>query len=153
MILVDERLVHAGLERVFALGADVERWPEHLAHYRWVRTLHRTATHDVVEMAAWRPVGPQRWPTWWVSEMVVDHAARTVHYRHVRGITRGMDVEWSFTPHAEGTVARITHVWDGPAWPLIGAFAATAVIGPLFVHATAQRTLAGLARVAEAAGP
>ena len=34
-------------------------------------------------------------------------------------------------------------------WPLIGVFAATQVIGPLFVHGIASRTLAGLARVAE----
>jgi hypothetical protein len=32
---------------------------------------------------------------------------------------------------------------------VIGAFAATAVIGPVFVHGIASRTLAGLARVAE----
>ena len=152
MIQVDSRLVRAPLARVFALGAEVERWPEHLPHYRWVRTLERTPGLAVVEMAAWRPFGPLRWPTWWVSEMVVDRAAPTVRYRHVRGITRGMDVEWRFTPDAEGTVATITHVWDGPAWPLIGRFAAGAVILPLFVHAIAQRTLAGLARVAEAGG-
>ena len=34
-------------------------------------------------------------------------------------------------------------------WPLIGVFAATAVIGPVFIHGIASRTLAGLARVAE----
>jgi hypothetical protein len=43
---------------------------------------------------------------------------------------------------------RIVHVWDGPRWPLIGPFAATQVIGPVFVHGIASRTLAGLARAA-----
>ena len=38
---------------------------------------------------------------------------------------------------------------DGPRWPLIGVFAATIVIGPIFVHGIASRTLEGLARVAE----
>jgi len=41
-------------------------------------------------------------------------------------------------------------VWDGPDWPLIGPAAALGVIGPVFVHGIASRTLAGLARAAEA---
>jgi hypothetical protein len=60
-----------------------------------------------------------------------------------------MDVEWTFEPVADGTHVRILHVWDGPRWPLIGPFAATGVIGPVFVHGIASRTLHGLARAAE----
>jgi hypothetical protein len=37
MTTVDEHLVQAPLAVVFALAADVERWPEHLAHYRFLR--------------------------------------------------------------------------------------------------------------------
>jgi hypothetical protein len=62
-----------------------------------------------------------------------------------------MDVEWSFAPAAGGTRARIVHVWDGPRWPLVGIVAATQVIGPIFVHGIASRTLAGLGNVAERA--
>jgi hypothetical protein len=40
-------------------------------------------------------------------------------------------------------------VWNGPLWPVIGRFAATQVIAPVFVHGIASRTLAGLAAVAE----
>jgi hypothetical protein len=47
------------------------------------------------------------------------------------------------------TLVRIVHVWNGPPWPLIGVFAARRVIGPVFVHGIASRTLAGLAAVAE----
>ena len=43
----------------------------------------------------------------------------------------------------------IVHEWDGPAWPLIGKLAARMVIGPVFVHGIASRTLAGLAHAAE----
>ncbi len=154
MIQVDRRTVRASLEHVFASAADVERWPEWLAHYRWVRFLERAggARGGVVEMAAWRRFGPVRWPTWWVSEMRVDAAAPAVRYRHVRGITRGMDVAWAFAVVPDGVAVTITHVWAGPDWPLLGAWAARRVIGPLFIHWVAQRTLAGIARVAEAAG-
>ena len=48
-----------------------------------------------------------------------------------------------------GTLVRIVHVWNGPSWPLIGDMAARGVIGPVFVHGIASRTLAGLARAAE----
>ena len=149
MIQIDRRLVRAPLERMFALAADVERWPEHLPHYRWVRFLERRSDGGVVEMAAWRPFGPLRYPTWWVSEMAIDSAARTVRYRHIRGITKGMDVLWSVAQEPDGLAVTITHWWDGPAWPLIRVPAASLVIGPFFVHAIARRTLAGLAHAAE----
>jgi ribosome-associated toxin RatA of RatAB toxin-antitoxin module len=154
MITIDERLVRAPLETIFALVADVERWPVHLPHYRWVTMRERDDRGGgIVEMSANRPFGLLNWPTWWMSEMEIRGPERAtppvVRFRHVRGITTGMDVEWSFMPEAGGTRVRIVHVWNGPAWPLIRTIAATAVIGPLFVHGIASRTLAGLARAAE----
>jgi len=149
VIQVDRMLVRAPLARIFALAADVERWPVHLTHYRWVRFLEPRPEGGLVEMAAWRPFGPLRWPTWWVSEMAVDRAAPAVRYRHVRGVTRGLDVLWAFAPRADGVEVTLTHWWEGPAWPLVGPPAAGLVILPVFVHGVAQRTLAGLARVAE----
>jgi hypothetical protein len=108
-------------------------------------------------MSANRPFGVADWPTWWLSEMSVDARAPEVRFRHVDGVTRGMDVAWTFEP-ARGsdgtrdpgrTHVRIVHVWDGPDWPLIGPVAALAVIGPVFVHGIASRTLAGLKAAAE----
>ena len=150
MTTVDERVVRAPVAEIFALARDVEHWPAHLAHYRYVRFRERAPDGGgLVEMSAYRPFGPVGWPTWWLSEMSVDPSRPVVRFRHVGGITAGMDVEWSFAQVAEGTHVRIVHVWDGPRWPLIGVFAATVVIGPVFVHGIASRTLAGLARAAE----
>lgn len=129
---------------MFAAASDVERWPRILAHYRWVRVLESRASGALVEMAAWRSFGPLRWPTWWVSEMTVDAGAREIRYRHVRGITAGMDVVWRLLPGSAGVAIELEHRWTGPAWPVIGPLAARAVIGPLFVHGIASRTLAGL---------
>lgn len=155
MATVDDRVVRAPVETIFRIAADVERWPAHLPHYRFVRMNESDgAGGGIVEMSANRPFGPLDWPTWWESEMAVrplgGPAAPAIRFRHVRGITTGMDVEWSFSPVANGTHVRILHVWNGPGWPLIGTFAATAVIGPIFIHGIASRTLAGLARAAEA---
>lgn len=157
MVTVDERLVAAHVERIFDLAWHVEEWPRHLPHYRWVRFRERRPDGGgLVEMSANRPFGVLDWPTYWMSEMAVERSggpgafSPRVRFRHVAGITRGMEVEWSFHPEGTGTRVRIVHVWDGPAWPVIGAFAATVVIGPVFVHGIASRTLAGLAGVAEA---
>lgn len=139
------------------------------------RTDEGTDATDVVivEMSAWRDfAGPLRYPTWWVSEMRIDAREPAVHYRHVDGITRGMIVKWSFEaavpspehgsshpvvesadearrPSHQRTLVRITHAWDGPAWPLIGRFAWERVIAPHFVHVIASRTLAGVCAEAE----
>ena len=150
MTTLDELVIGAPVAMVFEIVADVESWPIHLPHYRWVKMCERsTDGGGIVEMAANRPFGPVNWPTWWRSEMAVDPVARTIRFRHTGGITTLMDVEWSLQPHRLGTHARLLHTWNGPSWPLIGKFAAVAVIGPVFIHGIASRTIAGLGRAAE----
>lgn len=149
MRTVDERLVAADADRVFQAASDVERWPAILPHYRYVRMVQRRDAGGVVEMSAHRPFGPLNWPTWWTSEMWVDPVRRTVRYRHIRGVTRGMDVLWELEPRGAQTFVRIVHEWTGPPWPLISWVAANWVIGPVFVHGIASRTLAGIARSVE----
>jgi len=151
MRTVDRLVVRAPADRMFEAAADVARWPELLAHYRWVRFGERRPDGGRVEMAAVRPFGPVRWPVWWESEMWIDPATREVRYRHVRGITTGMDVVWTVNPQDEQrTEVTIVHTWDGPPWPFIRRPAADLIIGPVFVHGVASRTLAGLARAVEA---
>lgn len=152
----NEILVDAPADATFRTAADVERWPEILPHYRWV-TFHRKDGfgRGRVEMAAHRYFGPVPYPTWWVSEMEADPEEQVIRYRHVDGITEGMDVEWRLTPvgdagaGADRTRVVIVHDWEGPGWPLIGRFAAEHVIGPHFVHVVADRTLAGIRARAE----
>jgi ribosome-associated toxin RatA of RatAB toxin-antitoxin module len=156
MLTVDELEMQAPVERCFRMAADVERWPEWLPHYRWV-TFQRKDDFGTgrVEMAATRPLGPFRYPVWWVSEMHLIPERPAVVYRHVEGITSGMEVEWSFHATATGgTRVRIVHDWDaGPAWPIptvARRLIAGRVIGPGFIHHVASRTLEGIRRAAEA---
>jgi ribosome-associated toxin RatA of RatAB toxin-antitoxin module len=150
METLDECVVRAAVADTFAVVRDVERWPALLPHYRYVRFRSRsTDGGGIVEMSANRPFGVANWPTWWLSEMEVDETKPAVRFRHIEGVTTAMDVEWSLTSVDGGTHVRLVHAWDGPRWPLIGAVAATAVIGPVFIHGIASRTLAGLARHAE----
>lgn len=149
MRTVDRLAMRATPASVFEAASNVEQWPALLPHYRWVRMLERRAGGGVVEMAAWRPFGPVGYPTWWVSEMWTDPVRATVRYRHIRGITAGMDVEWSIIPTTEGSDVTIVHEWNGPGWPLVGRPAADLVIGPVFIHGIASRTLAGIRRAVE----
>jgi hypothetical protein len=150
MRTVDRIRVHAPFARVFAAASSVARWPAILPHYRWVRALDG----GLVEMAAWRPFarGLVKYPTWWVSEMTIDRPAGEIRYRHVRGVTTGMHVVWRLVEDGEGSRGvdvEIVHTWEGPSWPLIGKLAANLVIGPVFIHGIASRTLAGIKQAAE----
>jgi ribosome-associated toxin RatA of RatAB toxin-antitoxin module len=148
--IVDVIDVAAPVDRVFDLAADVEGWPAILPHYRFVRIEERRPDGTlVVAMSANRPFGPIDWPTWWTSEMWIDRDRREVRYRHIRGVTTGMDVVWRLTATPAGTHIDLIHEWNGPAWPLIRHPAAAWVIMPVFVHGIAWRTLAGIRTKAE----
>lgn len=147
----DERVVRAPTSIIFALARDVEYWPAHMRHYRSVRFRERARDGGgLVSISASRPFGPLGWPTRWLCEMAVDVFRPAIRFRHVEGLTRGMEVEWQFKAiDPTSTRVRVIHVWGGPNWPVIGEFAATSVIGPVFVHNLAVHTLAGLAAAAE----
>jgi ribosome-associated toxin RatA of RatAB toxin-antitoxin module len=149
MRIVDEIVTKAAPDLVFEIAAEVERWPAILSHYRFVRLMERNSDRGIVEMSAWRPFRAFRWPTWWTSEMRVDAEQREVHYRHIRGVTRGMNVVWQVRSVEVGTRISLVHEWDGPWWPVIGRPAARSIILPVFVHAIASLTLAGVCREAE----
>lgn len=155
MLTIDEIDVRGGVDECFRAGADVENWPHILPHYRWVRFQEKEAFGTGrVEMAARREFGPLPYPVWWVSRMDLDEKGPRVLYHHVDGITTGMDVEWSFERIDDRTTRiRIVHDWDsGPAWPLprVGRrVIADRIIGPVFIHNVAGRTLAGIRRFVE----
>ena len=145
----NEILISGSLEACFAAAANVERWPDILPHYREVRVTNRTEAVKTVLMKARRDFGPLPYPIWWESEMETDTTTSTVRYRHIAGVTTGMDVEWRLEPRGDLTHVVITHDWTGPGWPMIGLFAAQHVICPRFVHVVAGRTLDGIKRSVE----
>jgi ribosome-associated toxin RatA of RatAB toxin-antitoxin module len=155
MEVVDDLFVRAPQSTIFERASQVEHWPTYLPHYRYVRFRTRAADGGgLVEMSANRPFrlfgkSHFNWPTWWLSEMSVDRQKPAIRFRHIGGITKGMEVEWTFTPSHNGTHVRIVHIWEGPDVPLLGMWAATYLIGPVFVHGIASRTLVGLSSVAE----
>jgi ribosome-associated toxin RatA of RatAB toxin-antitoxin module len=137
-------LIRARPETVYGLAADVARWPEILPHYRWVRVLEERGAERLVDMGAHRDGFPVRW--WALQRCFPDEPRIT--FRHVRGITRGMWVEWRFEPRPDGAWVSIEHeLWLG--WPLVGGPVADRVIGPVFVDDIAGKTLRRMKQLAE----
>ena len=145
----ENRIEIAGeLDRIVALAANVERWPQILPHYRWVTLLEGGGDRKVVEMAARRDRIPVRWRA--VQEIDRTGPTPVIRFRHIGGVTKGMDVAWTFDPRPDGraVLVRIHHEFR-PPWPVVGAFVADRVIGPYFVAAIAGKTLATIKAIVE----
>ena len=136
--------VNADARRVFDLVAAVEAWPQLLPHYRWVRVLGRDGNRKLVEMAAWRDLIP----VWWRAVQEVDPERGQIHFRHVGGITRGMEVRWTIAPEGRGVRVRLEHDFR-PGWPLVGGWPTQLMVGVLFVENIAGKTLRRIKALAE----
>lgn len=136
MRTVHEAFIHASPEATFAVAADVERWPALHRAYRACRVLERQPGRLVFEMAGWIRGWPARWRA--VQEQFPDDYR--IVFRHVRGITTGMIVEWQLRPVERGTRVILVHDLM-MRWPLIGRLVADFIVGPVFIDWIARQTL------------
>jgi uncharacterized membrane protein len=134
------------LDKIVALAVDVERWPVILPHYRWVTLLDGGPDRKTVEMAARRGRIPVKWRA--IQEIDQDGLPPVIRYRHIWGITKGMDVAWTFEPGPDETNVCIDHEFT-PPWPLVGGVIADHIIGPHFVRAIAGQTLLTIKAIVE----
>ena len=138
--------IRGDLTRIVDMATDVERWPEILPHYRWVTLLEGGGDRKVVEMAARRGFIPVRWRA--VQEIRREGPTPVITYRHIWGVTEGMDVAWTFEPTGGAVRVRIAHEFR-PPWPIVGRLIADRIIGPLFVAHIAGKTLATIKQLVE----
>jgi ribosome-associated toxin RatA of RatAB toxin-antitoxin module len=138
--------VRAPYERIFDLAADVERWPQRLPHYRYVRRLPAPSGQRRFAMGARRGLFPVRWEA--IQRPRFED--RRIDFTHTGGVTRGMEVAWRFEPDGEGWDVCIEHELT-LRWPLVGGLVARHVIGPQFIDAIAGRTLRRIRDLAERA--
>ena len=111
-----------------------------------MRVLASDGATRTVAMAAWRDALPIAW----VAEQTNDAAIPHIAFRHVRGWTRGMEVEWRFTPLAGGAT-RVTIVLRLEfAFPIAAAWLGRVVVSDYFIHGVAARTLARIKTIAQA---
>ena len=129
---------------IFDLAADVERWPERLPHYRYVRRLPGPGGERRFAMGARRGPIPVRWEA--IQRPRRDELR--IEFVHTGGVTRGMLVAWRFEPDGDAWDVSIEHELD-LRWPLIGGVVADRIVGPQFIDAIAGRTLRTIRRLAE----
>ena len=148
MRTVNDIVIDGPANRVFELAAEVTRWPEILPHYRWVKLISQDGRKRIVEMAAHRDGIPVKWTS--IQEPIPEE--RRILFTHIKGPTRGMEVEWTMKeedgPHGHAVHVRITHEFN-PPWPLIGPFIARHVVGRFFIHNIANKTLGRIKRIVE----
>jgi len=137
--------MRAPMDAIFALAAEVERWPERLPHYRYVRRLPDPNRERRFAMGARRGIIPVRWE----ATQRPRPAQQTIEFVHTGGVTRGMQVAWRFRQDGEWVEVSIEHELT-IRWPVIGELAARWIIGPQFIEAIARRTLRRVRELAEA---
>ncbi len=142
--MVNQITIAASAAEIYRLAAATERWPEILPHYRSVRVLSTSGATRTVAMAAWRDLIPIAW----VAEQTDDPETPSIRFRHVRGWTRGMDVEWRFAAAPDGTRVTIEHRLHF-AFPVASEWLGEHVVGEFFVHDVASKTLARMKLLAE----
>jgi ribosome-associated toxin RatA of RatAB toxin-antitoxin module len=143
--------VAAPPERFFALARDVSRWPELLPHYRTVRVEARRGDRLLARMVAVRPFGPIPVPVSWRAEHwseSSDPDDLRLRFRHVRGVTRGMDVTWHIRRLPQGSRVTIEHEFRRPL-PMVGPDVLPALVDRFFVRPIATRTLRTFKALAE----
>jgi ribosome-associated toxin RatA of RatAB toxin-antitoxin module len=120
---------------IFETAADLELWPKILPHYRYIRFLERSPNRNVVVMAARR----SGIPISWTSEQIIDRERTEVHFHHLKALTKGMHVVWTFEEKPDGVLVKIRHDLDFRVNIL--APLADKVIGEFFIHHVANKTL------------
>lgn len=141
--------VHAPARLVFDLARDVERWPQLLPHYLRVDAALRDRDGALVaRMVAIRAVVPVLGlgvPLAWRARTWAEPDTLRLHFRHLGGATRGMDVTWRIEALAAGaTRVSIEHDFRPriPGW--------AALVDRLAVRPIAGRTLRTFKAIAEA---
>lgn len=143
-LMIDEIVMRADPDRVFEAAAYVERWPEFLPHYRWIKLLDPSPQGRIVEMAARRGAIPVRW----TSVQSWDSARREVYYDHIAGQTRGMHVVWRVIPDEQEVLVRIIHELQF-ASPIINSLPGRLITSRFFIRHIAQQTLRHMKRFLE----
>ena len=144
---VTSNTVHiaADAATIYNLASRTERWPQILPHYRSVKVLAGDGNKRTVEMAARRDWIPIRWTALQINDPERPHIA----FHHVKGWTRGMDVEWRFEPEGNGTRVTIEHRLAFQ-FPFAAEWLGRHVVSDFFIHAVASRTLHRIKHIAEA---
>ena len=132
-ILGDSAII---IPHIYKLAADIQDWPLILPHYRYMRILERSESRKVADFGASRDGIPVSWS----AEQELFPETNRITFKHIRGVTKGMWVEWKIEPISIGAHVSILHELDYPV-PVLGSLFANHIVGKLFVENIANKTL------------
>lgn len=122
---------------VYRTVSNVLDWPRMLPHYRWVKLIGGNRDWLMIEMAAIRSFIPIKW----TSLTRIDPVDRCIYFRHIGGLTRGMEVEWTMEERPDGTEVCIFHDLSRLKVPVVRSCLGKLVTSRCFVEAVADQTL------------
>jgi ribosome-associated toxin RatA of RatAB toxin-antitoxin module len=131
-------------DRIYGLAADIQDWPVLLPHYRYMRVLEQTNNHKVADFGASRSGFPCKWR----ARQELFPAEARITYQHIGGITKGMWVEWRLERRGDRVLVTIDHELSYPV-PVLGSLFARYIVGNLFIHNIAGKTLGCIKRKVE----
>ena len=132
---INSIIMHAPKMSIFETAANLELWPQILPHYRYIRYLERSPNRNIVGMAATR----SGIPISWTSEQVIDRERVEIRFHHLKALTKGMHVVWTFRDVPGGVLVEIMH--DLAFRVNLLAPIADKIIGDFFIHNIASKTL------------
>ena len=127
--------MRAPRQAIFETAADLALWPQILPHYRYIHFYEKSPSRNVVKMAAIRS-GIR---IAWTSEQIIDREKMEVRFHHLKALTKGMRVVWTFTDTPEGVRVEILHDMTFRVAAL--APLADKIIGDFFIENIASKTL------------
>lgn len=131
--------------RIYQLAAEIQDWPELLSHYRSMRVLECSDHHKIADFGASRDGFPCKWR----ARQELFPSEGRITYIHIRGITTGMRVEWRLERCTDRVRVTIDHELNYPV-PVLGPLFARYIVGNLFIHNIAGKTLRGIKQKVEA---
>lgn len=143
--------IHAPYERIFELGSRIEDWPDILPHYRFVKLHKKAGNRKWVTMSAWRNFIPVTWSAIETVEPGTRSKPGRIVFKHIKGLVRGMDVEWSFKPQGDSVVVTIAHDLPDPPFPvrILGKRLTEVIVGRGFIGNIAGKTLKRIKQISE----
>jgi ribosome-associated toxin RatA of RatAB toxin-antitoxin module len=129
-------LIRGDRQRIFQLAADIQDWTRILPHYRYVVVEEQSERWKIARMGARRDWFPVKWRA--RQELLPDEYR--ILFQHIGGITKGMYVEWRLIEEGDSVRVTISHSLTYPV-PILGPLFAEWVVGRLFVHYIAGKTL------------
>jgi ribosome-associated toxin RatA of RatAB toxin-antitoxin module len=143
---VNSIIMQAPKSSIFETAANLELWPKILPHYRSIHYLERSPNRNIVVMAATR----SGIPISWTSEQFIDPDKLEIRFHHLKAVTKGMRVVWTFQDVPTGVLVEIKH--DLAFRVNFLAPIAEKIIGDFFIHNIASKTLRAMRSYVEAIG-